>query len=63
MKHVTQRQATEAALTNEYLTRQRVETLERQSRHINDRLVRLERERAALKCRLFGRLRWLVLGR
>ncbi len=68
IKHLTQRQATEAALVNERVTRERVERIERMIwpnnaspvLSIHERLVPLE----ALRARGFrGRLRWLILGR
>lgn len=67
-----QRRATEAALHNEQLTRQRVERIERmiwpsngrpvqvREMSLHERLVLLE----ALKVsRFWGRMRWLFLGR
>ncbi len=71
IKHLTQRQATEAALTNEQVTRKRVERIERmiwpsdghggvRETSLHERLVPLE----SLRARGFrGRLRWLILGR
>jgi hypothetical protein len=76
MKHVTQRRATEAALTNEYLTRQRVEAVERAIQKMPvhswknaDTLVTWvagqETRRVVIPSNrgFFGRLRWLFTGR
>lgn len=65
-KTFNHRRATEAALTNEMLTRQRVEKLEAEAKKVerwssrqDERLLRLE----TLVARgFFGRLRWLLLG-
>ena len=62
VRTLTQREATQAALRNEQLTRQRVETLERQSKNLHERLTRREQELTALKASLWGRLRWLLTG-
>lgn len=59
----------EAALQNEYLTRERVTELERKVLNLHGRLQRVEGpvDRFAFKVgsirEFWGRLRWLLLGR
>jgi hypothetical protein len=64
LRKLTQRQATEAALHNERLTRQRVEDLDRRA---EAKVRELEQLRDAFGTHVhlgfWGRLRWLLLGK
>ncbi len=68
MKHLTLRRATETALTNEQITRQRVDRLEGHVKALaiagNTTFGRVNVLENTLIYRGFwGRLRWLLLGR
>ena len=59
MRELNRTQKVEAAYQNEYLTRRRVEHLERSVGHLLERAKRAE----VLDRGFWGRLRWLLTGR
>jgi hypothetical protein len=63
-RELTKNQKVQAAIENEYVTRQRVEILERQCA-ADERQVEAIREALSghVHRRFWGRLRWLLLGR
>ncbi len=78
IKHLTQRQATGAALVNERVTRERVKKLELLVSNLEKRAdiatklsainsetysTELDRLNAFVRASFWARLRWLILGR
>lgn len=67
LRELTRSRKVDAALQNEQVTRQRVETLEQQARNLHQRLKAREQIAQALAAGGFrglrGRLRWLLTGR
>ncbi len=60
LRELTRNRKVDAAIQNEYATRQRVERLEKLLAVV---FPELERHRALLGLNFWGRLRWILTGR
>lgn len=67
LREMTRNRKVDAALMNERLTRDRVDTLERQATNLHARVKAREQVTAVLSASgirgFWGRLRWLLTGR
>lgn len=62
-RELTRNRKVDAALQNEYLTRERVTILEGHAEHFRWCIDQLEVGQEALKRGFWGRLKWLLTGR